>query len=323
MAVYMQNEGGKMEQMDKLLPYILESTCHVHGDESLHAAYEAAQASFLQAQAASGKHEYQKRIAKKLLQGTADLSRQQPGDIPGHRPSLAAIDAGKLYNVKEEIYRLADRLLYGLAMYYGIRPQSAWDAVDQLLASNKINDAAARHLKYMVSFATMLRLGTYLHHKQQNEKLSLRSDSSQGTSGAASSQAMHELLMLPPASLQEDGSLFRYYYTALPLHEQMEEFFELLHLRQQMRGKPVLDRVLEEMFGAKGKYAAPQEGTYFQSEPFYDTSCAVKVSIYHRLQQYEAAKECAVKHHEEVKARYFYNHASSLSPQPGGYLLSL
>ena len=180
MAEYMQNEGGKMEQMDKLLPYILESTCHIYGDNSLHKSYEATQASFLQEQAASGKQEYQKRIAKKLLQGTSDLSRQQPGDIPGHRPSLAPIDAGKLCNVKEEIYRLADRLLYGLAFYYGILPKSAWDAVDKLLASNRINEEAARHLKYMASFAAMLRLETYLHHGQQNEQLSLRGSLSQG-----------------------------------------------------------------------------------------------------------------------------------------------
>ena len=309
MAAYMQNEGGKMEQRDKLLPYILESTCHIYGDRSLHEAYEAKQANFLQEQAASGQYAYQQRIAKKLLQGVKDLSRQQPGDISSHRPSLDPIDAGKLYNVKAEIYRLADRLLYGLAMYYGLRPQSGWDAVDQLLASNRIHTEAARHLKYMASFAAMLRLETYLHHGQQNEQLSLRGSLVQGGSEARSSQAMHALSLLPEAALKEDGSLFRYYYTALPLHQQMEEFFELLHLRQQMRGKPVLERVLEEVFGAKGKYAAPQEGAYFQAELFYDTSCAVKVSVYNRLQQYEAAKECAAKHHEEVKKRYFFNHA--------------
>ena len=309
MAAYMQNEGGKMEQRDKLLPYILESTCHIYGDRSLHEAYEAKQANFLQEQAASGQYAYQQRIAKKLLRGVKDLGRQQPGDISSHRPSLEPIDAGKLYNVKEEIYRLADRLLYGLAMYYGLRPQSGWDAVEQLKESGKIHAEAACHLKYMVSFAAMLRLETYLHHGQQNEQLSLPGSQALSESGAEPSQAAHELLMLPPAALKEDGSLFKYYYTALPLHQQMEEFFELLHLRQQMRGKPVLERVLEEVFGAKGKYAAPQEGAYFQTEPFYDISCAVKVSVYNRLQQYEAAKDCAAKHHEEVKQRYFFNHA--------------
>ena len=308
MAEYMQNEGGEMEQMDKLLPYILESTCYIYGDNSLHEAYEAKQANFLQEQGASGKREYQQRIAKKLLQGTADLSRQQPGDISSHRPGLDSIDAGKLYNVKEEIYRLADRLLYGLAFYYGLRPQSVWDAVEQLKESGKIHAEAARHLKYMASFAAMLRLETYLHHRQQNEQLSLRGSSSQGESGEGSSQAMHALSLLPPAALKEDGSLFRYYYTALPLHQHMEEFFEMLNLRQEVRKNAVVDERLQEvLFSIEGKYAAPQEGTYFQSEPFYDTGCAVKVGVYHRLLEYELAKKCAAEHHKEAKERYFYN----------------
>ena len=203
---------------------------------------------------------------------------------------------------------MPDRLLYGLATYYGLRPESAWDAVDQLLASNKINAEAARHLKYMASFAAMLRLETYLHHGQQNEQLSLRGSLSQGASGKGSSQAVHALSLLPPEALKEGGSLFRYYYTALALHAQMEEFFEMLNLRQEVRKNAVLDKRLQEvLFNIEGKYAAPQEGAYFQFEPFYDTSCAVKVSVYNRLQQYKSAKECAAKHHEEAKARYFYN----------------
>ena len=309
MAEYMQNEGGKMEQMDKLLPYILESTCHIYGDSSLHKAYEDTQASFLKRQAASGKREYQKRIAKKLLQGTADRSRQQPGDIPSHRP-IDPIDAGKPYNVKEEIYRLPDRLLYGLALYYGILPQSGWDAVDQLLKDGKINETGAHHLKYMASFASMLRLETYLHHRQQNEQLSLRGGLSPGGAEERSSQAVHEsfLQILTPAALKEGGSLFRYYYTALPFHEYMEEFFELLNLRQEVRRKKVVDKSLQEiLFGIAGKFAAPQEGTYFQSEPFCDTSCATKLGIYNRLLEYESAKKCAEEQWQKVKAQHFYN----------------
>ena len=320
MMEYLKNEGNKMEHMDKLLPFVLERTCYIYGDQVLHDGYLAAQRELWPKKDAAGKHPYQERMMKTLLKGMTELEynsqtgvvkkgREQAGNLRLVGPKLHPDDAGRLYDVKQEIYRLPDRLLYSLAMYYNIRPQSAWDAVDKLLASNKINEAAARHLKYMVSFAAMLRLETYFHHGQQDEKLSLRGSLAQGGSEVASSQATHELLLLPPAALQEDGSLFRYYYTALPLHQQMEEFFELLHLRQQMRGKPVLERVLEEVFGAQGKYAAPQEGAYFQAEPFYDTSCAVKVSIYNRLQQYEAAKECAATHHEEVKKRYFYNHA--------------
>ena len=320
MMAYLKNEGNKMEHIDKLLPYILERTCYIHGDQGLHGRYLASQQAFWSScQDAAGKHAYQDRMRKKLLEGVSELDqsqpgvvrkgREQPGDLRTVGPKLHPEDAGRLYDVKQEIYRLPDRLLYGLAFYYGILPESAWDAVDKLLASNKINEEAARHLKYMVSFAVMLRLDTYLHHGQQNEQLSLRGSLSQGaSSGEESSQAAHELLMLPSVALQEDGSLFRYYYTALPLHQQMEEFFEMLNLRQEVRRNTVLDKHLQEvLFSVEGKYAAPQEGAYFQSEPFYDDSCAVKVSVYNRLQQYEAAKQCASEHHKAVQERYFYN----------------
>ena len=86
----------------------------------------------------------------------------------------------------------------------------------------------------------------------------------------------------------------------------MEEFFEMLNLRQEVRKNAVVDRLLGE-FSIERKYAAPQEGAYFQSEPFYDDSCAVKLDVYNRLLQYKSAKEYAAKRHEEVKASHFYN----------------
>ena len=82
----------------------------------------------------------------------------------------------------------------------------------------------------------------------------------------------------------------------------------MLNLRQEVRRNTVLDKHLQEvLFSIEGKYAAPQEGAYFQSEPFYDTSCAVKVGVYNRLLQYKSAKDYAAKRHEEVKASHFYN----------------
>ena len=80
----------------------------------------------------------------------------------------------------------------------------------------------------------------------------------------------------------------------------------MLNLRQEVRKNAVVDRLLGE-FSIEGKYAAPQEDAYFRSEPFYDDSCAVKVGVYNRLQQYDSAKACAAEHHKEVKERYFYN----------------
>ena len=100
---------------------------------------------------------------------------------------------------------------------------TAWDAVDKLQEGHIIGvddsaKQAAHRLQYAVSFATMLRLATYLHHGQQKETLA------GSASRIATKQTVSEIFTLPEEALQETGSLFRYYYTALPLHQRMEEF---------------------------------------------------------------------------------------------------
>ena len=311
MMEYLKNEDNKMEQMDKLLPYILERTCYIYGDQKLHNDYLAAQRAFwTSCQDAAGKHAYQERMRKKLLEGVSELDHSQPGVVRKGReqagdlrtvgPKLHPEDAGRLYDVKQEIYRLPDRLLYGLATYYGLRPESAWDAVEQLEAKGIIGvddsaKQAAHRLKYAVSFATMLRLATYIRYDQQKEDLA--------TGSASSEQAVSELFALPKEALQEDGSLFKYYYTALALHSEMNGFFKVLHLRSQLQS----DRELHRMFSGfspGGKYTAGKEKGYFSSFGFYDTSCASKIAIYNRLLHYEQAAKCAEGHLEKVKAGY-------------------
>ena len=315
MLHYLRNEGDKMEHMDKLLPFILESTCHVHGDSTLHDKYVSEQRKFFQNQDPAGKHASQERMMKKLLEGVSELDYSQPdvvkagrrqiGDIAGHTPPLHPDDAGRLYNVKQEIYRLPDRLLYGLAMYFGICPKSGWDAIEQLKQQGIIGQGAAaqqagHHLKYALSFATMLRLATYLHQGQQSETLAGT------TSKRESASTTSEIFTLPEEALQEGGSLFKYYYTALPLHQRMEEFFAVLQLRPQVRQNLALERT--GVFDQAGKFLPSQAHKYFAFESFYDDSCAVKVSVYHRLLQYEAAQTCAERHWQEVESRQRHNH---------------
>ena len=325
MMAYLKNEGNKMEHIDKLLPYILERTCYMYGDRGLHDRYLASQKEFWSScQDAAGKHAYQERMRKILLEGITELDYSQPGEVKAGRkqagnlrtvgPKLHPEDAGRLYDVKQEIYRLPDRLLYGLAMYFGICPESAWDAVDKLKDKHIIGvedsaKQASHRLKYAVSFATMLRLDTYLCHRQQNEKLSLRGSLFQGeSSGEGSSQAVHKFFLLPQATSQEDrsledSSLFKYYYTALALHREMNGFFKVLHLRSQLQPDCDLHRMLSG-FSPGGQYTAGQEKAYFCSFGFYDTSCAAKLAIYNRLLHYEQAAKCAEGHLEKVKAGY-------------------
>ena len=277
MVYYLHNEEDKIEHMDKLLPYILESTCYVHGDSSLHERYVAAKRAFLlESQDASGKPAYQKRALKKLVEGVVEMDyrnpeqtkpgRRQVGDLEDFEPKFGDEAAGRLYDVKQEIYRLPDRLLYRLAMYYGILPTSGWDAIDQLAQRGIIGvggDAqqAAHHLHYAVSFATMLRLQTYLHHGQQFEQAKILNNVSQEEEVR---QVVQAAFTLSESSLQADGSLFRYYYTALPLHRKVKELLE----------------------------APNQEGSFFQQALFYDSSAETRAAIHQRMLQHKEAKNC-------------------------------
>ena len=313
MMKYLKNEDNKMEQMDKLLPFVLERTCYISGAQGLHNDYLAAQRAFWSScQDAAGKHAYQERMRKVLLEGITELDHSQPGVLKAGRkqagnlrtvgPKLHPEDAGRLYDVKQEIYRLPDRLLYGLAMYFGICPESAWDAVDKLKEKHIIGVSdsakhASHRLQYAVSFATMLRLATYIRYGQQKETLA------GSTSRVDTKQTVSELFALPEEALQENGSLFKYYYTALALHSEMNGFFKMLHLRSQIQSDRDLHRMLS-VFCPGGKYTPGQEKTHFCSSGFYDTSCAAKIAIYNRLLRYEEAVKCAEAHLEAVKQGY-------------------
>ncbi len=291
MMGYLKNEGHKMEHMDKLLPFILERTCYVHGDQGLYAAYEQASKQFLQeGQTEQGVPVYQARALQKLLEGVVELDYShagagraksvQQGDLADFAPKLFDYEAaGRLYDVKQEIYRLPDRLLYRLAMYYGLLPESGWDAVAQLRTKEIISEVAARHLGYAVSFATMLRLETYLHHGQQKEGMTML--------GGMSQEAAQQFFVLSKEALEEGGSLFKYYYTALPLHKKMEEFFK----------------------EREGDVSPIQEENFFQEESFYNDSDGVRGYIHRRVMQHAAAKTCYKKALEMRQALYPGNHS--------------
>ena len=328
MVHYLHNEEDKMEHMDKLLPYILERTCYVHGDSSLHERYVTEKRAFLlESKDSSGRLEYQARSLKKLLEGVVEMDYTNPaqskpgrrlvGELEDFKPKFGEDDAGRLYDVKQEIYRLPDRLLYRLAMYYGLLPTSGWDAVDQLSQYGIIGigenaQQAAHHLHYAVSFATMLRLQTYLHYGQQFEQATMLSNVSQEKEARKAVQAA---FTLPASSLQAGGSLFKYYYTAIPLHSKMQEFFRKWgkELLAQWGLEPELIASLESL-GLTDKLSSSwrdSEGaSFFQAEPFYDSHTETKAVIHQRMLQHTERKNC----YEEVLAtweqRYGPNHPS-------------
>ena len=290
MLEYLKNEQGKIAGIDKLLPFILERTCYLHGDKELHEAYEKASEAYLieDSRTQEGVPVYQARAREKLLPvleapDTGLAKSHQRGDLATFTPTFSSSDSSRLYDVKEAIYRLPDRLLYGLAMYCGILPKNGWDAVDQLCAKKVIDEAAVPHLQYTVSFATLLRLRAYLYYGQQKENMGVM----RGTSHEEVRASFH----LPTAALQEGGSLFKHYYTALPLYQKMKEFFNS-----------------KQKDTASGTAAM----RFFKGESFYDDNDILKGVIYMRLMQYQKTIQC----YEQAIERY----KEILGEQPHPYL---
>ena len=219
------------------------------------------------------------------------------GDIAKLQPNLSDAE-GRFFDVKKEIYRLPDRMIYNLGMLFGVQGESGWEIVDKLATSQEaagnqlmrpqiINERAAKNLKYAVSFATTLRLKTYLNNAAQSEDMSLfgsekvvhlKSYITQPTpvdNGAAmplahnTSQTQETIqairvFHLEEADLKEDGGLFRYFYVALELHKKVEEF--------------CIDKNRVVLHN------------FFEQCSIYNDNDANKGMIYYRLMQYQYAQ---------------------------------
>ncbi|MEO1301177.1 MAG: tetratricopeptide repeat protein, partial [Bacteroidota bacterium] len=289
MLHYLKNEDSQVAHTDKDLPYILESTCHVHGDKQLYEAYETQKIAFL-----SDPVIYKRRAIKRMLEGTVEWDYSQLGTVspqpnglgnPGQFPlQFGPADGDTLHTLKQEIHHLSDRLLYGLALYYGIMSGNGWDAVAQLCARRVICREAVPHLSYALSFAHMLRLRTYLHHGQQQEPVTM-------LSGLPQEQVQIEIskaLCLPQEGLEPGSSLFRYYYTVLPLYRKIRAFLTQLDIHSvPTSGLSTSTTTLNQEV----------EANFFINNgvTFYDTSVITRGNIYHRLSQWESAKSCYEK----------------------------
>jgi flavodoxin len=159
MLQYVRNEGDKASNIDKNLPYILENVCYVYGDKELVKTYKGEVTIFLHSNNANDpdKRNCEIRAVKLLKEGAVEIAYLQPtfdlkpkqisfeGDLDKLDPNLSDYE-GRLFEVKQEIYRLPDRMVYNLGLYYGIEGDSSWDTVDKLETKGIINPQAAINL---------------------------------------------------------------------------------------------------------------------------------------------------------------------------------
>ncbi|WP_039457518.1 tetratricopeptide repeat protein [Candidatus Jidaibacter acanthamoebae] len=268
----------KYSHVDKNLPYILEASCFIYGEKELFANFRKKVTNFLNIKNENGIPNYEVRTLKRLKEGVTEYnynsnpgkpkSISYKGDIDNFRPSLIGTDEGKLLDVKQEIYRLPDRLLYSLALNFGIEAESAWDAVDKLHEKNVIGSIeqkkyAPHNLKFATSFATMLRLRTYCANRGQFDSIllfQLEHNNSEEINH------LTKYFNLPAEELTEKGSLFKYYYIAIPLH-----------------------KIVEEFCTQQNAISVNAKNTFFYNEGFYSNKFLYKGIIYLRTLQYEKA----------------------------------
>jgi hypothetical protein len=229
MLEYVYNKEEKASHIDKLLPYILENVCYVYGDENLVIAYRKKVAEFLGSENDSdptnrlnceiraikllkeGEIEFDYRV--KNLQGKSRETAFK-GDLMKLKATLKYNATGHI-NVKQEIYRLSDRLIYNFGMLYNVTGNSGWDIIDKLCVEQILNEQAAVNLKRALSFATLLRLRTYMHHEAQKEIMSVFPRK------ADREQKKFELSV---DELSKGSELFQYYYIVIPLHKKLQKF---------------------------------------------------------------------------------------------------
>ena len=174
--------------------------CYICGDEKLVEEYKSQVIDFLNQDYIAQEHKEQKGVEEKkekyqglknhrvralkvLEEGTVEInylknrdrdaeeSRQSifQGDLAKLAPVFGEASEGNLFDVKQEIYRLPDRMIYNLGMFFGIYADSAWNIIDELERNKIINSTAATNLRKAITFATNLRLVTYSHNKGQGD----------------------------------------------------------------------------------------------------------------------------------------------------------
>ena len=287
MLWYVKNEELKAEHIDKNLPYILEKVRFVYGERQIIEEYQGKVKDFLSApvQNGDGQLNCEARSIKILTEGTTEIDYTQKttelkttqiiGDLyKGYFDPYGS--HGKLFEVKKEIYRMPDRLIYSLALFYNIQGNSIWDAVDQLQQKAIITGDAADNLKKAATFAVSLRLKTYDYYGCQKEKMSIyASEEIQNESQITKS------FRLNAKDLSEEGALFEFYYTMLELRSKLVDF---------CKEQDSLQR--------------DEKQEFFKETAFYQDNVNNKAKICTRLLQYEKALEYEKKNLEELQQKY-------------------
>jgi tetratricopeptide (TPR) repeat protein len=285
MLYYLRNKDYRVEHIDKNLASILEKVCFIYGDIALVDEYQAKTQQFLLFKNQDNRPNCELRAIKALWDGVEefDYTKTVPsgkiieGDLK--KFSLSPYKSnGQIFHLKQELYRISDRLIYSLGLIFGVQEDSSWDTIDKLCNLGKISFEGASNLKKALTYVTLLRLETYSYYGCQHEKVDFRRYSDFQTEYERRSKSTDRTFKLVKEDLKPNGGLLEYYKTVSPLRDVLEKF------------------CIEA--------SSINRDEFFIRETFYDNSFSILSRIYVRLAQYKKALKYKFSELEDVKIKF-------------------
>ncbi|XP_035660853.1 uncharacterized protein LOC118405458 [Branchiostoma floridae] len=252
---------------------VLTCVTLIHGDPSLVEDYETLLHDIL----------FQQADQSGTTLGMRRATTNLPASLQEFKTDLSGmLSAGKLFQVKKEIYRMPSILLSSLGLFFGIKEKSSWEIVQALRRKGVINAEAEHNLKMAVSIATQLRLQTYLSNKGQKDNISTLSKASWETSDGQKSDKNKAKPAPDIFGMESPAILFRFFQTVLPLEECMERLFSRTSIEEMSSTLEVTPNTLIQKA--------------LKREDFYDSTFKNRALVHMRLLQYQDAKACLEKH---------------------------
>jgi predicted nucleotidyltransferase len=134
-------------------------------------------------------------------------------------------EAGKVFNVKKELYRFPSLVLNSLTLYYNLDTRNTWDVVEEMQGKQLITEDEAHNLSFVLAVASELRLRSYLGKNEQRERMTglpseiMQPDLAESVAAKAGATQLDKVFHIPNPDI-----VFRFFMTVLPLQKAMEEF---------------------------------------------------------------------------------------------------
>lgn len=249
---HLTNYVKQEKPTDKALPYILERVCLVHevGNSNLIDEYNNEVSRFLESGYTGDDEKYKNMKnhqvrAHKLLNEKmeefdynpspqASSIKQYKGDL--EKFYLRPENKPMSFDVKQEIYRLPDRLIYNIGLIHGVKQLNAWDTLDYLREKGYVSQQMCEELKFALNFAVSMRIKVYSQYGHQRDTIYFNNNTS-------SQEEMGEFFSAD--QLKQGGDIFKFYRPIIRLQQKLGEYCDAF-IEHQLKDNFFAEIKLEE-----------------------------------------------------------------------------